>query len=219
MTRRTFLGFMVFCVVALSVSVFQNVRISQLVKESKNQSIQAAKLCIETETLVYDIVTSMGDTVVELMSKQEELNCDPVNETKVCVTNGIHTEPFTNDAVYLAKTVWGEARGCSVTEQAAVMWCILNRVDNSLYPDSVEEVVTQPSQFFGYSPDNPIDKEILSLANEVLESWKTGDESGRVLPKEYLYFTGDGKRNYFYTVWGDTSTPWDWSLPSPYEEE
>ena len=38
------------------------------------------------------------------------------------------------DADLIAKTVWGEARGCSVTQQAAVAWCILNRVDSAAFP-------------------------------------------------------------------------------------
>ena len=36
------------------------------------------------------------------------------------------------------------------------------------------------------------------------------------LPKEYLYFTGDGAHNYFTTEWQGGQT-WDWSLESPYE--
>ena len=122
------------------------------------------------------------------------------------------------DAEYLANVTWGEARGCSVTEQAAVMWCVLNRVDSPLYPDSVGEVVTQRAQFNGYSDSNPITQDMIQLANSVLTYWYEGDDSGRVLPKEYLYFTGDGKHNYFYTTWASNAVAWDWSLPSPYKE-
>ena len=43
------------------------------------------------------------------------------------------------------------------------------------------------------------------------------EAAGRVLPKEYLFFGGDGTHNYFRTKW-DGGTVWDWSLPSPYEE-
>ena len=41
-------------------------------------------------------------------------------------------------------------------------------------------------------------------------------EVGRVLPADYLWFSGDGKRNHFRNAYrgGDR---WDWSLPSPYE--
>jgi len=39
---------------------------------------------------------------------------------------------YYSDEVVLAKTAYGEARGCSTTQQAAVMWCVLNRVDNPI---------------------------------------------------------------------------------------
>lgn len=42
-------------------------------------------------------------------------------------------------------------------------------------------------------------------------------EVGRVLPREYLFFTGDGEHNHFRTEWEGGQT-WDWSLRSPYEE-
>ncbi len=47
-------------------------------------------------------------------------------------------EPFVPDATeveMIAKTIWGEARGTSMTEKAAVAWCILNRVDSGEYWD------------------------------------------------------------------------------------
>lgn len=126
------------------------------------------------------------------------------------------------EATYIAKTIWGEARGCSKMEQAAVAWCILNRVDSDLpyIPNSIREVVTQKGQFHGYSKDFPVDDDIYDLAVDVIERWqreKLGEENvGRVLPKEYLYFYGDGERNHFTIEWKDKAT-WDWSLENPYE--
>ena len=72
----------------------------------------------------------------------------------------------TAEAELIAKCVWGEARGCSTTEQAAVMWCILNRVDAGY--GTVTEVITAPYQFTGYRSSNPIDEEIYNLAVDVL---------------------------------------------------
>ena len=119
----------------------------------------------------------------------------------------------------LAKLVWGEARGCSTTEQAAVVWCVLNRVDDG--QGDIAEVATSPSQFYGYDPDNPVDADILALVQDVLIRWNMEQSCvgsvGRVLPKEYLYFTGDGVHNYFTTGWQGGQT-WDWFLESPYEE-
>lgn len=129
-------------------------------------------------------------------------------------------------AIYLAKTVWGEARGCSPMEQAAVVWCVLNRVDSELayMPDDIISVITQVDghgyfHFRGYNPDFPVTDEIYDLVVDVLARWeleKTGVESvGRVLPKEYLYFHGDGQHNHFRDEYSGGNR-WDWSLPNPY---
>lgn len=123
-------------------------------------------------------------------------------------------------AVVLAKTVFGEAGGCSRTQQAAVVWCVLNRVDSPDYPDDIVAAATAEGQFHGYRPDNPVDPEILAICEDVLARWeleKLGvGSAGRVLPPEYLFFEGDGKVNHFRTAY-KSGVEWDWSLPSPYE--
>ncbi len=126
------------------------------------------------------------------------------------------------DAQYIALTIWGEARGCSKMEQAAVAWCILNRVDNEnpYFPDTISGVVKQPSQFAGYSKYNPVEDDFLELAKDVLSRWeqeKNGEtEVGRVLPDKYLYFGGNGKTNSFHTQ-DSYNDIWDWSCSNPYE--
>lgn len=125
-----------------------------------------------------------------------------------------------DEAEMLAKTVWGEARGCSTVQKAAVVWCILNRVESPRFGDSIGAVVTAPSQFFGYSAGNPVDEDILALVTDVLERWAmepaaVGDV-GRILPKEYLYFSGNGFYNTYTTVYTGGAY-WDWSAPNPYE--
>lgn len=134
-------------------------------------------------------------------------------------------DPLKADKEALARMVWGEARGCSTTEQAAVVWCALNRFDSGdpYYANcmTIYEIVTQPSQFAGYDPENPLDPDILALVEDVLVRWMAekvcvGDV-GRVLPAEYLYFTGDGRVNTFRDQYQGGNT-WDWSLDSPYED-
>lgn len=46
---------------------------------------------------------------------------------------------------------------------------------------------------------------------------RTGIHTGRVLPVEYLYFTGDGQNNHFTIGWKDAET-WDWCLQNPYND-
>lgn len=100
--------------------------------------------------------------------------------------------PNEKEVEMLAKTIWGEARGVeSITEKAAVAWCILNRVDTKGYAcgGDIEYVLTFPGQFVGYDEDNPVTNECKEIAADVLTRWaaeKAGIEDvGRVLPKEY----------------------------------
>lgn len=128
------------------------------------------------------------------------------------------------DLELLAQTVWAEAHVCRTTEErAAVVWCVLNRLDAGRYGDSIREVVTAPHQF-AWTEDRPVIPEYIELAEDVLERWaaeKDGQEDvGRVLPAEYLFFEGDGVKNCFSTSFpvdmdGDV---WGWTLPDPYGE-
>ena len=123
------------------------------------------------------------------------------------------------DAELIAQTLWGEARNCDSTHQAAVVWCILNRVDSPVFPNTIREVVTQKYQFAGYHAENPVEPELLALAYDVLARWSIEPDCvgavGRVLPEEYLYFGGNGEVNQFRTRYMGGEV-WDWSLQSPY---
>lgn len=123
-----------------------------------------------------------------------------------------------------AKLVWGEARGIkSDAEKAAVIWCVLNRLDSGRYGDSIYEVITAPYQFTGYRAGNPVTDELYELAKDVLTRYeleKMGkEEVGRTLPKEYEFFVGYDGRNWFRKTYRDPDPRWDWSLPDPYEEK
>ena len=131
-------------------------------------------------------------------------------------------KPNEEDVEMLARLIWGEARGVDSTAQkAAVVWCVLNRVDASSFPDTIAGVVTQKHQFTGYSESFPVTEEFKEIAEDVLIRWyqeKVGAaDVGRTLPSEYLFFVGDGVRNYFSIEWRSTDY-FDWSLPSPYEK-
>lgn len=131
------------------------------------------------------------------------------------------------EAVIMAKLLYREARGvsgifCGVSpeaRQAAVLWCVLNRLDNGSYGNSIVEVVTALNQFV-YDPQAPVTDNLLWLANDVLTRWsmeKNGETNvGRTLPADYYFFLGDGKENHFRKDFKDYDNTWDWSLPDPY---
>ena len=175
------------------------------------------------------LVAIFARCCVSMISYEEPEPLVVVREMPVEVTVAPEVQEVPDDpgeaAVALARTVWGEARGCSATEQAAVAWCVLNRVDSSEFPDDVVSVCAQDypcKQFDGYNPDYPVDEDLLALAEDVLARWeleKLGVGSvGRVLPADYLFFEGDGKHNHFRREYVGDGTTWDWSLESPYGE-
>lgn len=113
----------------------------------------------------------------------------------------------------LAQMVWGEARGVELkVEQEAVIWCVFNRIDDPRFPDTIAEVCTH-SQFHGYDPDNPVEPELYDMALRVWNEWNRlhlGDPTAvRTLPVEYVYFHGDGERNWFRTEYEEFENFWE----------
>lgn len=126
------------------------------------------------------------------------------------------------EEVMLAKLIYNEARGVeSKAQQAAVVWCVLNRLDNGSWGDTITDVVTYPAQF-AYWGETPVELEYLNLAGDVLSRWETeqaGEATvGRTLPREYLYFGAEGGVNWFRTEYDSFDGLWDWGLPDPYAE-
>lgn len=186
---------------------------------------------MRTGPIVYTLCTAI--VLVSLWSSlrvDTEAEAEPVPETTE--TTETTEAPTQTDTVtiedipvnpqsieLLGRTIWGEAEGVTDTaEQAAVAWCVLNRVDAT--GKSLKEVVTAPRQFVGYyRVKGEVPEKFLRLAEDVLTRWyleKRGVKHvGRVLPAEYLYFSGDGVRNHYSKEWQATDY-WDWSLESPY---
>lgn len=123
----------------------------------------------------------------------------------------------------LCKVVWGEATGCNLEQQAAVVWCVLNRVEDERFPNDIISVLEQQGQFNGYSFSYPVDGQIYVLVVDVFNRWSIEQESlgsvGRVIPKEYMWFAGTGTENVFRDSYDGNYNIWDWSLESPYKED
>lgn len=108
------------------------------------------------------------------------------------------------DVIALAQMLYGEARGCTLLNQQQCVWCVLNRVDDARFPDSIIGVVSAPGQFYGYSADFPVWDNLYTVALDVMQRWaaeKQGAEVVRELGSEYLWFTGDGVKNHFRAVY------------------
>lgn len=165
---------------------------------------------LEPDPLATEPTTHAPEEITEVISLHKLTTEEPTTK------EAIQLDP--EEVELIGRTIWGEAGGIqNKAERAAVAWCILNRVD--VYGQTIKEVVTAPNQFQGYRPNGECPQEHLDLAADVLTRWnkeKNGAKNvGRVLPNNYLYFIGDGSRNYFSIEWRSLDF-WTWSLSSPY---
>lgn len=126
------------------------------------------------------------------------------------------------EIIAVSKLLYGECRGIkSKTQQAGCAWVVCNRA--KAWDMSIIEVITQKNQFFGFKESNPVTDELYELAKDVLTRYYSEYEgmpysSGRVLPADYLWFTGVNGMNYFRNSYTKPYTIYDWSLESPYEK-
>lgn len=141
-------------------------------------------------------------------------------------SGGTFTKRYTkSDATIIAKIMYGEARGIkSKTEIACIGWCILNRVDAGM-GKNIQSVALAANQFYykaGAPKVSDHGYDMVALATDVLDRWsreKAGQTNvGRVLPKQYKWYAGDGSHNWFYPSWPcKRAQRWNFkSVSSPY---
>lgn len=157
-------------------------------------------ICIgESAQATYDIDISARQAEVHAAAELlRSLGVDEDSEAIAALSDEWWRCEYHTEAEYIARTLYGEARGCSEAEQEAVAWCILNRADN--WGMDIIEVITAPGQFAGYSANNPVWPELYEVAQYVLAQWRhehNGESADRTLPREYLWFSGNGTHNVF----------------------
>lgn len=171
--------------------------------------------CIESDVYTEEITELRDETI-------ETENDTDTSETQYPTSFARDSE----EVKILAQCLKGEAGDArSDMQKAAVVWCVLNRVDNEhpYYPDDIISVVTQQYQFTGWNEDQPVIDELVDIVMDVLGRWEAERRGkvnvGRVLPVEYLWFYGQTSTNYFRDSYETTENTniWDWSLPNPYE--
>ena len=164
-------------------------------------ALLALLICIVYARATWDEQPVTAPTVTaEAPSEPEQTEAPELSETPV-----YYEMYFTEDDVAaMAKMLWGEARGCTRDNQIKCAWVVCNRVDDDRFPDTIQSVLEQPSQFHGYDPTYPVTSELYDVAFDVLTRWsyeKQGIPVRRELPNTYLWFTGDGEQNHFREAW------------------
>lgn len=188
-----------------------------------------ALIIVCTTVVVHSAIQKLNNAIedaapIELVEMEEftvneHLSLEPEQKDEEDVIEEI--QYYTEDeVVMMAKLIKTEANGLRDTELACVAWCVCNRVDDSRFKgDTISEIITRPGQF-AYRESTNVNEHYYDIALDVIKRWNSErngkSDVGRVLPREYVFFWGDGKHNYF-RVTGKSYDYWDYSLESPYE--
>lgn len=124
---------------------------------------------------------------VQVVQEVHELTPAEIAEEQARQLEAQQQAAVKREAQAMAKVLYGTALHNSKEAQKAVCWCIINRTESTLFPNTIEEVCAQPVQWMGYSDDNPVTQELYDVALEVVEAWHDGGI--RMFSKEYLFLT------------------------------
>ena len=97
--------------------------------------------------------------------------------------------------VLLANVVANEygSNWVSVPEKAKVVATVVNRTNSSLFPNTIEGVLTQPYQFTGYVASGYYQPNVTESCKQAVDYYyEHPDEFGN-----WFYFWGDGQMNHF----------------------
>ena len=108
-----------------------------------------------------------------------------VAEYEARLNTPIEEDTYNAEAEYIAKLLYGQARYNSPEVQKAIAWLIINRVESPCYPNSVQEVVEQPSQWMGYNDNNIIEDRLYEVALTAVNDWHNG--AHRPFSADFLY--------------------------------
>lgn len=194
-----------------------------------------AMLLIACATLTTALIVVKNRTPKEVVVEVVTEVVTPSGQAKYTLILDDYSGSFTRqDVEDMGRAIWGEAGGISSkTERAAVGWVILNQVDSNANGmrnyHNVQDVLAKKTNIQGYWAKinaGEVPEQYLSLAYDILCRYYAEKDGwtnvGRIIPSDYLYWMGDGHRNYFTIGYHSGSmnycydNAWDWSLASPY---
>lgn len=161
------------------------------------QAVSLLLLCVMTVCVIGARVKLAHDMQIEAQqtAAAEEMRLDIEKQEAIRASMVASEQAKANEAAAaarqereaVARVLYGTAPHHSEDAQKAVVWCIINRVESSLYPDTIEEVCAQPSQWMGYADDNPVIENLYKIADEVISGWESGGY--RAVSPDYLFLS------------------------------
>lgn len=111
-------------------------------------------------------------------------------EQELAANEAVEADPYTaqlsSEAEMLARVLYG-VKDNSSDDMRTYCWCVFNRVDNPAFPDTLEDVIAQPSQWMRYDQTNPVIEDLYQIALEELDAWHTNTR--RIVSNEYVFMS------------------------------
>lgn len=148
-------------------------------------SVDKDKYAIQMEAEIAEMAGGYEATILQLNDAHRE----EIMEIRNGYENLTPEELLKQEGEYLARMLYAY-RNNSERDLRTATWCALNRVDSAGFPNSVKEVCQQPSQWMGYSDDNPILSDLYEIAIKELETWHS---NYRPVGTEYVYMSWSSK--------------------------
>lgn len=123
-----------------------------------------------------------------------------LQELSASVVEPEDPEPTEDDeAALLARMLYGyyQAGATRADQWELIAWVAVNRAEAALWPSELRDVLLQPEQWQGFSEENPILQDILTVAEDVLDTWHSG--GARPLAPEFVYLAQSGTRTQVRT--------------------
>ena len=137
------------------------------------------------EEAIAEITAGYEATILQMGDAHEEAIMELRNEYE----NLTPEELIKQEGEYLARMLYAY-RNNSERDLRTAVWCALNRTDSPGFPNTVKEVCQQPSQWMGYSDDNPILENLYEIAIKELETWHN---NYRPVNRDYVYLSWSSK--------------------------
>lgn len=135
---------------------------------------------------------------------------ETVQEAQVPLATMFPMEPELDaDAIAMAKVLYGQCRWNSENAQRAVAWLIINRVESSLYPDSISEVCSQKSQWMGEG-NKTYTEDLYQLSLEVITTWRAGGM--RPVGADFLFLRWSQSEVELRTSFNETNSTRYWRV-------
>lgn len=148
-------------------------------------SIVAARITLANDMRIEAEQTAAAEALRLDQEKQEAIRAATIAAEQAKAQEAAAAARADREAV--ARVLYGTALHHSADAQRAVCWCIINRTESSLYPNTITEVCAQPSQWMGYADDNPVIESLYKIADEVLSGWQSGGY--RAVSPDYLFLS------------------------------